>query len=77
MKIAKVKKVTPEFDSSRDIYNVSICTKESYEFIKEEFKNNFESKDIEAFIMIDAEGEWMVGLTIKNKLQKKKLQKTK
>ena len=72
MKIAKVgTKQKPKYDPSTEIYNVLPCTKETYEFIRNEFKNNLDTKDIDAVIRVDFDGNWMVGLTFKNKIAKK------
>jgi hypothetical protein len=60
-------KIIPVYDSQTQVYTVSVCTKEAYEDIREEFKNNRDQKVIEPFIYIDDDGNWSLGLSISNK----------
>ena len=65
--VRQTAKVETEYDASRQVYIVSVATKEAYEDIREEFKNNLGNKIIEPFIYIDPNGDWSLGLSIKNK----------
>ena len=65
--VRKTDKVDPEYDASNEVYIVSRCTKEAYEDIRQEFKNNLGNKIVEPFIYIDPNGDWSLGLSIKNK----------
>lgn len=65
--VRQTDKIETEYDATRQVYVVSLATKEAYEDIREEFKNNLGKKIIEPFIYIDKNGDWSLGLTIKNK----------
>ena len=65
--VRQTERVETEYDASRQVYIVSVATKEAYEDIREEFKNNFNKKVIEPFIYIDSNGDWSLGLSISNK----------
>ena len=65
--VRQTSRIETEYDASRQVYIVSVATKEAYEEIREEFKNNLGKKIIEPFIYIDPNGDWSLGLSIKNK----------
>ena len=60
-------KIIPVYDSQTQVYTVSVCSKEAYEDVREELKNNRDKKIIEPFIYIDEDGNWSLGLSVTNK----------